>query len=225
MGGLALTLLVCWFFGLLILFLTVLVWPILPWPRFKSSPKAACYGESMSHDEIPAHESASFRRWLLAPILARIDHMAKTLADLNVSIANNTTATNAAVAAFTAGSAGDFTTQTTAIDANTAKLAAIAPAGTTPPGGTTPPAAGTITANPANVTLSATVPTQVVTLAESNNQPNVYNAVSSNTAIATVSPASGPGPFTISRIGAGAGASVAFTDQQNNVLTVPVSAS
>lgn len=215
MGELAVTLLVCWLCGVLLLVLTMLAWPFLA----KSLPKAACYGEGVSQQE-----SMSFRAWLLHPILARIDHMAKTLADLNVSIAANTSATNNAVAAFAAGASGDFTAQTTAIDANTAKLAAIAPGGVTPPGGTVPPA-GTITANPTLVTLSATVPTQVVALTESNNQPNVYNAVSSNTAIATVSPASGPGPFTISRIGAGAGASVAFTDQQNNVLTVPVSAS
>ena len=216
MGTLALTLVVCWLCGVLLIVFTMLTWPILTGLWTKSRPKEACYGGAMSS----AH-SVSFREWLLSPLLARIEHMAKTLADLNVSIANNTTATNAAVAAFAAGSAGDFTAQTTAIDANTAKLAAIAP-GT---GTGTPPPAGTITANPANVTLSATVPTQAVTLTESNGQPNVYNAVSSNTAIATVSPASGPGPFTVQRIGAGAGASVAFTDQQNNVLTVPVSAS
>lgn len=144
--------------------------------------------------------------------------MAKTLVDLNTSITNNTAATNAAVAAFAAGSSGDFTPQVTAIDANTAKLTAIAP------GGVVTPPAGPITANPATVSLSPTVPTQVVTLTESNGQPNVFNAVSSNTAIATVSPASGPGPFTIARVGAGIGASVQFTDQQNNVLNVAVSA-
>lgn len=160
----------------------------------------------------------SFREWLFEPIFAKIQEiMAKSLSDLNTAIAANTAETALAVAAISANTSGDFTPQVNAVSANTAALAAVVP-------NPTGPGTGPVTASPTLASLTAAAPTQSVTLTESNGQPNVFQAVSSNTAIATVAPASGPGPFTITRVGAGVGASVSFTDQQNNVATVQVSA-
>lgn len=216
-GELAATILTCWLCGVLILVLMSLAWPLLKGLRFRSRPKAACYGDSMSQ-----HEGiVSFREWLLQPIIHRIEHiLATSLDQLNVVIAANTAETALAVKAISANVSGDFTPQAQQIAANTAALAAVVPNTST-----NPPPAGAIAATPALVALSATVPTQVVTLVESNGQPNTFNAVSNNTAIATVSPASGAGPFTINRIGAGIGATVTFTDAQNNSVVVAVSAS
>jgi hypothetical protein len=211
---LAAAILVCWLCGVLILLLTLLLWPLLPGMRRRSRAKASWYGDGMSE-----HESMSLREWLLHPILARIEQiMATTLAQLNTAIAANTAETALAVAAITSNVAGDFTPQATQIQANTAALAAAIP------NPTTIPPAGPITASPALVALSPSNPTQVVTLTDTIT-PNTFNAVSNNTAIVTVSPASGPGPFTITRVGAGIGASVVFTDAQNNVLNLAVSAS
>lgn len=211
-GRLAVIMLVCWACAVACLLLAFLLWPLL---RPKSHDGGPCYAGSMSS------ESMSFREWLFHPILARIECLlATTLAQLNTVIAANTAETALAVAAISANVAGDFTPQATQISANTAALAAVVPNTST-----TPPPASPITATPALVALSPAAPAQSVALTEANGQPNVFNATSSNTAIATVSPASGPGPFTISRIGAGIGASVSFTDQQNNTLTVAVSAS
>jgi hypothetical protein len=168
----------------------------------------------------------SFREWLLAPILARIEFlMAKNFADLTASVAANTAATTAAVAAFATASNEDFTAPVAAIDANTAKLNALASSGTTPP-------ASPLSASPANVALSAATPSAVVNLAELNGAANTFSAVvvpsaAGAPAIATVSPASGPGPFTVELAAAGVtgSASIAFTDAQGNVANVAVVAS
>ncbi len=216
-GELVATLLVCWLCGALVLVLGFLVRPLLAPLRPESAPGASWYGERMSQHE----GMMSFRAWLLQPILHRIEQiMATSLAQLNAAIAANTAETALAVAAITANTQGDFTPQAQQIAANTAALAAAIPNPTTPP----PPPPAPLTASPATVALSAASPTQPVALTDAVT-PNTFSAASSNTAIVTVSPASGPGPFTLTQVGAGAGASVTFTDAQNNAVVVAVSAS
>lgn len=156
----------------------------------------------------------SFREWLFAPILQKIEeYMSKTFSDLNVSISANTAATDAAVAAFNAASGQDFTAQTTAIDANTAKLKTLA--------GGAP--AGTFAASPPSVSLSSVGASQAITLQNGSGQ--LFQASSDNTAVATVSPASSNAPsFTVTAVAPGS-TNIKFNDAQNNTASVPVTVS
>lgn len=143
--------------------------------------------------------------------------MSKSIADLTAAIAANTTAAKAVAAAFaSAATVGlDFTPQVDAVNANTDTLnALIAP----------PAATSAITASPASVALASVGGSVTVSLTESNGQPNTFEAVSENTAVATVSPASGAGPFTVTEVAPGA-TSVSFTDAQGNSILVAVIAS
>jgi hypothetical protein len=137
-------------------------------------------------------------------------YMAKTFADLTKAIADNTTATNAAVAAFNSASSQDFSAPVAAIAANTAALNALVPSGP----GTSP-----LSASPASVTLSASAPSQVVALTGAVGN---VTAASNDLTVATVSATA---PWTINRVAAG-NTTVKFSDSAvpPNIVSITVSA-
>jgi hypothetical protein len=79
-----------------------------------------------------------------------------------------------------------------------------------------------IIVSPPSVALTlAQTPSQVITVTESNGAATTFYVVSANTAVATVSPSSGSGSFTVTEVTAG-NTTLTITDPNGNTISVAV---